>query len=67
MTGLILVLLQELLGKCLGHTDFRAMPSQILCLAAAVTFAQQAEQAITTGTLLQLQVSLPPLHSSVLP
>lgn len=34
------------------------MPSQVLSLAAALAFAQQAEQAITAGTLPQLQVSL---------
>ena len=53
----MLLLLQDLLGKCVQHTDFKTMPSQVLCLAAALTFTQQAEQAITNGTLAQLQVS----------
>lgn len=38
------------------------MPSQVLCLAAALAFAQQAEQAITAGSLVQLQVSLGSVH-----
>ena len=38
------------------HTDFKSMPSQVLCLAAAIKFTQQAEQAIEAGKLSSLQV-----------
>ena len=47
---------QGLLEKCLQQTEFKTMPSQILCLAGALTFTQQAEQAIANGALAQLQV-----------
>ena len=52
----VLLLWQDLLVKCVQHTDFKTMPCQVLCLAADLTFTQQAEQAIRTGTLPQLQV-----------
>lgn len=52
-----LLLVQGLLDKCVQQTDFKSMPSQVLCLAAALTFTQQAEQAIASGSLAQLQVS----------
>ena len=38
------------------HTDFKSMPSQIICLAGSIRFTQQAEQAIETGQLSNLQV-----------
>ena len=48
--------MQGLLTSCMQHTDFKSMPSQVLCLAAAVKFTQQAEQAIESGKLSSLQV-----------
>ncbi len=47
---------QGLLTSCMQHTDFKSMPSQVLCLAAAIKFTQQAEQAIEAGKLSSLQV-----------
>ena len=48
--------MQGLLTSCMQHTDFKSMPSQVLCLAAAIKFTQQAEQAIEAGKLSNLQV-----------
>ncbi len=48
--------MQGLLTSCMQHTDFKSMPSQVLCLAAAIKFTQQAEQAIEAGKLSSLQV-----------
>ncbi|KAL0047749.1 hypothetical protein WJX82_010930, partial [Trebouxia sp. C0006] len=50
--------LQGLLTSCMQHTDFKSMPSQVLCLAAAIKFTQQAEQAIEAGKLSSLQAEL---------
>ena len=47
---------QGLLTSCMQHTDFNSMPSQVLCLASAIRFTQQAEQAIEAGKLSSLQV-----------
>ena len=38
--------------------DFKSMPSQVLCLAAAIKFTQQADTAIETGRLSNLQVDI---------
>ena len=48
--------LQGLLTSCMQHTDFKSMPSQIICLAGSIRFTQQAEQAIEAGQLKTLQV-----------
>ncbi|DBA90074.1 TPA: hypothetical protein ACH3X2_004335 [Trebouxia sp. C0005] len=50
--------LQGLLTSCMQHTDFNSMPSQVLCLASAIRFTQQAEQAIEAGKLSSLQAEL---------
>lgn len=50
------VCLQGLLTSCMQHTDFKSMPSQVICLAGSIQFTQQAEQAIETGKLIRLQV-----------
>lgn len=52
--------LQGLLTSCMQHTDFKSMPSQVICLTAAIKFTQQAEQAIEAGKLPSLQVCSPP-------
>lgn len=47
---------QGLLTSCMQHTDFKSMPSQVICLAAAINFTQQAEQATEAQQLASLQV-----------
>ena len=51
--------LQGLLTSCMQQTDFKSMPSQVICLAAAIKVTQQAEQAIEAGKLPSLQVYFP--------
>ena len=48
--------LQGLLARCTGNRDFKGTPSQILCLADALSFTQKAEAAIQQGTLPKLKV-----------
>ena len=50
--------LEGLLQRCLGEKDYDATPSQILGLADAIHFTQQAEQAIAQGTLSALHAKL---------
>ena len=54
-----LLLMQGLLADCMQRMEFKTMPSQILCLAAAIKFTQQAENAIETKQLTNLQASFP--------
>ena len=48
--------LQGLLARCTVNRDFKGTPSQILCLADALSFTQKAEAAIQQGTLPKLKV-----------
>ena len=48
--------LQGLLARCTSSRDFKGTPSQILCLADALSFTQRAEAAIQQGTLPKLKV-----------
>ncbi|KAL3130926.1 hypothetical protein ABBQ38_000251 [Trebouxia sp. C0009 RCD-2024] len=50
--------LQGLLTSCMQHTDFKSMPSQVICLAGSIKFTQQAEQAIQQQQLKTLQADL---------
>ena len=57
--------LQGLLARCTSNRDFKGTPSQILCLADALSFTQKAEAAIQQGTLPKLKVDCG-LHISLL-
>ena len=50
--------LKGLLKRCLAEKDYDAIPSQVLGLADAVHFTQEAEAAIRGGTLKQLHGKL---------
>lgn len=47
------------------RTDFKSMPSQVICLAGTINFTQQAEQAIQQGQLKTLQVCEELLERSI--
>ncbi|KAK9815706.1 hypothetical protein WJX72_008353 [[Myrmecia] bisecta] len=50
--------LQGLLHKAVQQREFKALPSQILCLADMLAFTQKAEAAIQRGHLPRLQAEL---------
>ncbi len=58
--------LQGLLARCTSNRDFKGTPSQILCLADALSFTQKAEAAIQQGTLPKLKVCCYRPHTPLL-